>query len=322
VEVKPRLEPKDYRGLEVEHRPALVTDDMVAEELSRLQDSMAQLVPVEGRFDAQEGDFVAVDHEALVEGQPYDKARGEGITMRVAPGDFFEGNIPQLAGKKLGETVEVTQPFPADFHDASVRGRAATFRFTLKAIKTRQPPSLDDAFAKDMGLDGVETLDQLRGKVREEIEKREKRRADSELKDGLVKAALAKNEFDVPPAMVERAIDVMLQGALERFARQGLDVRKMGLDLPRLRAELRDQALLQVRGALLLEAIADAEKIDPSDEDLQKELERTAAELGVPAAKLAPQMRSEDGRHALRTRLREDRALALLTSEARLKGTA
>lgn len=322
VEVKPRVEPKDYRGLEVEHRPAQVTDEMVSEELSKLQDSMAQLVPVEGRFEAQEGDFAAVDHVTTVDGQPYPKGSGEGITMRVGPGDFFQGHVPQLVGAKLGDTVVVEQAFPADFHDEALRGRSGRFEMKLQSLKVRQPPALDDAMAKDVGLEGVETLDALRVRVREELERREQRRADSELKDALVKAALAKNDFEVPPALVERAIDAMLQGALERFQRQGIDVRKLGLDFNRLRGDMREQALVQVKGALLLESIADAEKIEVAEEDQQKELERMAAEMNVPVAKLARQMGTPDARHALRTRLREDRALALMTSAARLKEMA
>jgi trigger factor len=319
VEVKPRLDPKDYRGLEVEHRPASVTDAMVADELTRIQDGMAQLVPVEGRFEAQEGDYVTVDHSAQLDGRDYEKARGEGITLRVGPGDLFQGLVPQLQGKRLGETVVVEQAFPADFHDAAVRNRPARFEITLKGLKTRQVPSLDDDLAKDLGLEGVDTLEKLRARVREELGRREKRRADAELKDALVKAALARNEFDVPESLVERSIDVMLQGAVERFARQGLDIRQMGLDVARLRADLREQALLQVKGALLLEAIADAEKLEVGDEDLQKEIARTAEELNVPVAKLQRQMSSPDARTAMRARLREDRALALMTSAATLK---
>jgi trigger factor len=319
VEVKPKVEPKDYRGLEVEHRPAKVTDEMISEELSRLQESMAQLVPVEGRFEAQEGDYVVVDHRTTLDGRPYEKGSGEGITMRVAAGDLFQGFVPQLAGKKLGETVTIEQPFPADFHDEAARGRQARFDMTLQALKARQLPSLDDALAKDVGLEGVETFEALRARVREELEKREKRRADAELKDALVKAALGRNDFEVPPALVDRAVDVMLQGAVERFSRQGIDVRKLGLDVQRLRADLREQALLQVKGALLLEAIADAEKIEIGDADFDQEIARVAAEMNVPVPKLARQMTTPDARHSMRTRLREDRALALLTSEARLK---
>ncbi len=133
-----------------------------------------------------------------------------------------------------------------------------------------------------------------------------------------MKAALVKNDFEVPPALVERAIDGMIQGAADRFARQGVDIRQMGLDIPRLRADLRDQALLQVKSALLLEAIADQEKVEVTDEDVQAELARTATELKMPLAKVQQQMRGSEARAALRNKIREDKALALLTSEAKL----
>ena len=319
VEVKPQLSPKDYRGVEVERRVPQVTDTMVDDELTRMQDAKAQLVPVEGRFEAQEGDYAVVDHVASIAGMPFPGGTAQGITLRVSPGDFFEGHVPQLAGKRLGETVVVEQAFPADWHEEANRNQQARFEITLKSLKTLVPPQLDDAFAKDMAVEGVETMEQLRARIREEMEKREKARADNELKDNLVKAVLARNDFEVPPSLVERAIDVMLQGAAARFARQGMDIRQMGLDFARLRGDLREQALLQVKGALLLEAIADVEGINPTDEDVEAEIARTAAELKVPAAQLRRQMGADEGKASIRARLREDRALALMTSEARLK---
>ena len=319
VEVKPKLEPKDYKGLEATRKPVEVTDQMVSDELTRIQDGMAQLVPVEGRFDAQDGDYAVIDHEGTVEGKPFDGSKAEGVTVRVGQGDIADGLIPQLAAKKLGETFEFEQTFPADHRLEWVRGKVAHFKMTLKGLKLRQLPSLDDEFAKDLGVEGVDTLDKLRARIRDDLTKREQRRSDIELRDALVKAALAKNDFEVPPALVERAIDMMIGGAGERFARQGLDIRQMGLDVPRLRAELRDQALLQVKGALLLEAIADSEKIEVGDADVEAEIAKTASELNLPLAKVQQQMRSGESRLALRNRIREDKALAFLTSEAKLK---
>ncbi len=319
VEVKPRLEPKDYRGLGVTRRPPEVTDQMVSDELSRLQASMARLVPVEGRFEAQEGDYAVIDHEGTSGGLPFEGGKGEGVTVQVRPGELHQGNAPALAGKRLGETVEVDSSFPMDHPTVELRGKAVHFRLTLKALKTRQVPSLDDALAKEVGLEGVDTLDGLKKRIREDLEKRETKRAESELRDGLVKAALAKNDFEVPPSLVERAIDSMLEGTAERFARQGLDIRRLDLDVARLRADLRETALLQVKAALLLEAIADAEKIEATDEDLEAEIVRLAGEMGVPPAKLQAQVRSGEARAALRNKLREDKALALLTSAADLK---
>ena len=318
VEVKPRLEPKDYRGLEATRRPVEVTDQMVSDELTRIQDGMAQLIPVEGRFDAQDGDYAVIDHEGTVEGQPFEGGKAEGITVRVGQGDISEGSIPQIAGRKLGETFEFDQTFPADHRVEWVRGKLAHFKMTLKGIKARQIPSLDDELAKDLGVEGIDSLEKLRARIREDLSKREQRRSDIELRDTLMKAALAKNDFEVPPALIERAIDLMIGGAGERFARQGLDIRQMGLDLPRLRAELREQALLQVKGALLLEAIADTEKIEVSQPDVEAEIAKTASELNLPLSKVQLQMQSGESRLALMNRIREDKALAFLTSEAKL----
>jgi trigger factor len=321
VEVKPSIEPKDYRGLEISRKPPEVTDQMVSDELSRLQESMAQLVPVEGRFEAQEGDWAVIDHEGTIDGAPFEGGKAEGVTVKVAPGSISEGNLEALKGKRLDETIEIDEPFAQDHRVEELRGKVAHMKVTLKALKTRQLPSLDDALAKEVGIEGIETLDSLRARIRADLEKREKRRAESEVKDALVKAALAKNEFEVPPALVERAIDAMLEGAAERFARSGIDIRRLELDFARMRADMREQALLQVRGALLLEAIADAEKIEVTDEDLQAEAARIAEELGAPLAKVQQQMRGKDAREALKNRVREDKALALLSSTANIQST-
>jgi trigger factor len=318
VEVKPRIEPKDYRGLEVTRRAPEVTDSMVQDELSRLQESMSQLVPVEARFDAQAGDFAVIDHEATIGGAPFEGGKAEGVTVSVGKGELSDGFIPQLEGKRLGETVELDQAFPADHRVPELRNQVAHFKVTLKALKTKRVPPIDDDLAKDVGLEGVATLEALRARIRADLEKREQRRAEAELKDAMVKAALAKNDFEVPPALVERAIDAMLQGAFSRFASQGIDPRQLGLDVPRLRADLREQALLQVKGALLLEAIADAEQIGVGDEDVRAEVARTATELGAPLAKVQQQTRGEEAQAALRRKIREDKALAFLTSQAKL----
>jgi trigger factor len=321
VEVKPKLSPRDYKGLEVTRRPPAVADDDVSSEITKIQDSMAQLVPVEGRFDAQEGDWAVIDHEGTIDGKPFEGSRAEGVTVRIAPGAVSDGNLDALKGKRIGETVEIEEPFAADHRNEELRGKSAKMKVTLKALKMRQVPQVDDALAKSLGIDGVETLEQLRARIRSDLEKREAHRAESELRDALVKAALSRNEFEVPPALVERAIDAMIEGAAERFARQGIDIRKLELDYARMRADLREQALLQVRGKLLLDAIADAEKVDVTDEDLQAEVTRIAGELGMPLAKAQQQMRGKEARDALRMKIREDKALAVLSSAATIKPT-
>ncbi len=318
VEVKPRLHPKDYKGLQVTRKPAAVSDAQVDEELARLADAFAELVPVEGREQVRDGDYAVVDHQGTADGQPFEGGAAQGVTVRVAPGDFFAGFFPQLAGAAVGGTVAVEQTFPADFRVAVLRGRTARFTVTVKALRERRVPALDDAFVKSMKVPGAETLEQLRADLRRRMEERERQRAQSELNDALVKAALTANDFEVPPALVERTIDSLLEGATRRFARQGIDMSQLGMDLARLRADLREQALLQVRGALLLEAVAEAEKIEPSPEDVEREIERIAAEAHAPVEKVRPQMRSAEAAATLRNKVREDQVLAFLASHAKI----
>lgn len=317
VEVKPKLTPKDYRGLTVSRRPAAVTDAAVEAEVLRLQEAMSRLLPVEGRDEARDGDYALVDHDGTADGAPFEGASAKGVTVRVAEGDFFAGFMPQLVGKKVGETAAIEQPFPAAFQVEALRNKVARFQVTLRGLKEKKAPALDDEFAKGMAP-GIETMAQLRDDVRRRLEAREKAREKAELNDGLVKAALVHNEFEVPPALVERAIDSQLEAAAHRFARQGIDFGQLGMDVARLRADLREKALLQVRAALLLEAVAEVEHIEPTDQDLDAEIARIAEENGIPEVQLKGQMRSAESLAALRNRVREDQVLAFLASNAKI----
>jgi trigger factor len=319
VEVKPQFTARDYRGLEVAHTPGAVTEAMVDEELQKVRDSAATLQPVEGRDVAEKGDYATIDHEGTIDGAPFAGATAQGVTVRVQEGSLEEGNFGHLQGHKIGETVEFDHAFAPDYRMHEVRGKTARFKATLHGLKTRQAPALDDEFAKTVGILGVETVEQLRARMRTDIERREKAKSDSALKDALVKAALAKNEFEVPPALVERTIDSMIESTAERLARSGIDLRNLQLDLPRLRADLREKALQQVRGALLLEAIAVAEKIDVAEEDLEAEIARVAADHQIPIERARKDFRGKEPLAALSLRIREEKALAVLSSTATIK---
>ncbi|MGB8929795.1 MAG: trigger factor [Anaeromyxobacteraceae bacterium] len=319
VEVKPALTPRDYRGLEITHKPGEVTDAMVDEELEKLRESASTLQPVDGRDVAGKGDWATIDHEGTIDGKPFAGATAQGVTVRVQDGALEEGNFGQLDGKKVGEAVEFDHAFAADYRMPEVAGKTARFKVVIKGLKTRQAPALDDEFVKGVGVLGVETVAELRARMRDDLVKREKSKSDTELRDALVKAALAKNDFEVPPALVERTIDSMIESTAERLSRSGIDLRHLQLDLPRLRADLREKALQQVRGALLLEAIAEAEKIEVGEADLEQEIARIAEEHGVPLERAKKDFRGKEPLAALHVRILEEKALAVLSSNASIK---
>jgi trigger factor len=313
VEVKPVIVPKDYRGLAVTRKVVEVTDAIVDAELERLRQSFGEMIPVEGRDVAEAGDWAVIDYQGSVEGKPFDGGTAEGALIQVKEGNFFAGEMAVLQGRKVGDAFETEQSFPADFRDTALAGKPGKFAITLKSLRAQKIPVMDDAFAKEVGIEGVETLAALRDRVRTDLEKREKRRVESEERDALVKGALEKNDFEVPPALVERTIDAMVENTAQRLARQGVDLRQLDLDLARIRADMREQALLTVKAALLLEAIALAEKIEVGEQDEQEEIQRRADEMGVPPSRL--QVKGE-GRQALRQRIREDKVVALLAAAA------
>jgi len=313
VEVKPVIEPRDYRGLTVTRKAVEVTDATVDAELERLHQSYAEMVPVEGRTVAELGDWAVIDYKGSVEGKPFDGGSAEGAVVQVKDGNFFAGEMAALIGRSVGERFELTHPFPADFRDPALAGKPGHFEMHLQSLRTQKIPPVDDAFAKEVGIEGIETLPALRDRIRADLEKREQRRVEAEERDALVKGALDRNDFEVPPSLVERTIDAMMESTAQRLARQGIDLRQLDLDVARIRTDLREQAVLTVRAALLLESIAEAEKITVGDQDEQDEIQRRAAEMGVPPARL--QLKA-DGRAALRQRIREDKVVALLAASA------
>jgi trigger factor len=318
VEVRPEVEAKDYKGLEYTPREAQVSDEMVADELERMRQQLASLVPVEDRTVLATGDYAVVDYVASKDGSPVEGGSAEDVTMKVDEGSFLEGNAPMLAGVAVGGTAETQVELPLDFPQEALRGQQVTFAITVRSIKRREIPELDDEFAKDLGGE-AKTIDALRAEVRQRMEKAEADRSERENRTKLMTALVEKNPFEVPKAMVERAIDMQLAGAAERFAQQGFDIREAGIDFRKLREDLRADATTRVKAGLLMESIADKEKLEVSDEDLEAHYRTLGAQLGMPEAKVRAHFdRSESELRSLKAHLREEKAVALLLREAKV----
>ena len=315
VEVRPRVEPKDYEGLTVPKIEPVVTDAEVDEQIEEMRSGQAMFVPVEGRDVAEAGDFVSADYEGFVDGAPLRGAKREGVLLEVAEGSFLENKAEGLLGSRVGETRELAASFPSDYTVEDLRGKEGRFQVVVKGLKRREVPALDDAFVQDLGGE-QKTVPELRAKIRGDMEQRKKERAQSDQREAVLTALVEKNPLEAPPALVERNVDAMLQGMLEGFMRRGIDPRQLGLNLDRMRDELRQRALLEVKGYLLLEAIAEKEKIEATEEDLVSHFDKMAAELKQPAEKIRAAFRRQDSLDSLKARLRQDKALAFLLSKA------
>jgi trigger factor len=315
VEVKPKVEAKDYAELPLAKADTAVTDEQLNEQLDRMRRSMGRMEPIADRDTAAAGDHATVDFDATVDGQPFPGGKADGMNVQVVPGDLLENKIAALEGVKVGESKDVPYDFPADYRLEQVRGKTASFRITLRALKKEILPELNDDFAKESGI--AQSLDELRTKLREDMERAKKAQVENEQREALIKALVERNPFEVPRAMVERAMDSMLRGALQQLQRSGVDPSRLNLDFNRLREEMREKATQEVKGALLLEAIAQKEGIQPSDADVDARIEQLATEAGQPVAAVKKYFKGPDERAGLSFRLREEKTIEFLRGRAK-----
>ena len=309
VEVKPKLDKIDYRSLAFTKRDVKVDDAKVDEQLERLRTSRTELKPVEGRDAAIEGDFAMIDFTATQEGKDFPGNKGESVTVEVKDGELVDANVKQLLGMKPGETREFDYTFPADYRVDEVKGKTARFKVTLKELKAKHVPALDDAFAKSIG---AETVEKLKERVRNDLARAEKQKAANEEREEVFKALIAKNTFEVPKSMVDRGVEMMLESTLRAVARGGVDPTQLGLNLDSFRAEFRPKAEVEVRGQLLLEAVAKLEKIEVTDVDFETKLESLAAESGAALSQVRKAFRTDEEKSGLRNRVREEKTIAFL----------
>jgi trigger factor len=276
---------------------------------------MGRLEPVEGRDLAQIGDYAQIDFDATVDAKDFPGSKAENITVEVAEGDLIRGNVKELEGTKVGDTKEVDYTFGDDYEVEDVRGKAAKFKLTLKSLKRQVTPELNDEFAKEIG--GGDTLEDLKKKVRGQLERSLKSSAEQKEREQLIEKLLEKNTFEVPTAMVDRAVDMMIRGALRNMASQGIDPRQLNMDFESLRKEVRPKAETEVKGALILEAIAEKKSISASQEDVEKKLEQMAEENNVALSQVRKQFREADAQESLSMRIREEKTIEFLKSHAK-----
>ena len=314
VEVKPKVQAKDYAELELPKADTAVSDAELDEQLGRLRESAARIEPLTDRDTARMGDLAVVDYTATIDGQPFAGSDAQNVTVEVKEGQLVESDIAGLDGVKVGDTKELDYTFPADYRVEDVKGKTARFKLSLKSLKQRITPELNDDFAKEQGAD---SLDALRAKVRGDLEKGKTSKAQADQRDALLKALVAKNPFEVPKAMVERALDQMLEGALRSMARSGFDPRRLGLDFMKVREDMRERAVQEVKGALLLESVAQQESISATDAEMDAKIEELAKDAGQPVASVKRYFQNPDEREGLSLRLREEKTIEFLKGKAK-----
>jgi trigger factor len=297
VTVKPEVKLGEYKGLEVEKMDTTVTDEDVENELKRLQERHAELVVKEdGKI--ENGDTAVIDFEGFVNGEAFEGGKGENYSLEIGSGTFIPGFEEQLVGLEAGAEKEIEVTFPEEYHAKELAGKPATFKIKVHEIKTKQLPALDDEFAKDVDEE-VETLDELKAKIKQRLEEAKKNEAETTLRNTLVEKAAENAEIDIPEVMVKNETDRMLKEFEQRLQMQGLNLELYyqfsGQDEAALREQMKEDAEKRVRVSLTLEAIAKAENIEVTEEDINKELEEMSNMYGIEVENLKKMLGSLEG---------------------------
>lgn len=288
VTVKPEVELGEYKGLEVSKEDTNVTDEEIEEQLKQSQERMAELTVKEDGT-VENGDTAVIDFEGFVDGEAFEGGAGNDYSLEIGSNSFIPGFEEQLVGTKAGEQKDVEVSFPEEYHAEELAGKAATFKVTVNEVKAKELPELNDEFAKELDEE-VEGLDALRTKMKENLKTEKESASDAKLRDDLVQQAAENATVEIPQAMIDTEIDRMMQDFEQRLSQQGMNkelyFQFSGQDEDALREQMKGDAETRVRVSLTLEAIAKAENMEVTSEDIDKELEKMAGQFNMDAEQI------------------------------------
>jgi trigger factor len=306
IEVLPKIELPEWRGLPGRKPEVSVSDEEVEQELTALRQRRAPLVDADEPADT--GHTLTIDYHGTIDGRPFEGGSAEGALIELGSGGYLPGFEEQLKGARPGEARELRVTFPADYGAEELRSKDAVFAVNVKAVQKREVPALTDEFAKTLGDEGVASVGALRERVRGELTSRRERAAREELRRSVMEALVALAKFDVPPGLVTRRVSQRLELAHQQLGRL-LQHEELHQRMAQWEEEWRPDAEREVRESLLLEAIADEEKIEVTDAEVDERIAQMAREQGLAADRLRRQYEERGMLENLRGRLRVDAAL-------------
>ena len=312
-EVKPRIELRDYHGIEIDDPKIEVSDSDVENMIERLRDQ-ASSYRVEGERGLQDDDFAVVDITTSGQGVDLETRSGH---VRVGEETPLSELHDALRGKKSGESASFDKTYGDDASNENFRGKKIHHDVTLKEIRVQEKPDVTDDFAKSVG--GWENVEQMRETIAGDIRRHREMEMLRSKKNQIGERLLALHEFDVPETLIDEELGKSLQNYARFLVSQGIDLEKAELDWQKIAEEFRPEAVKRVKRGLILEAIARKEGLIVSDVEVDAEIRRAANESGRDFAEVKHRLRHDGGYEALRTSLSQEKALELLLKEARAR---
>lgn len=295
VAVKPEVTLGDYKGIEVDKIEVSVSDEEMNSELDRIREQNSRTITVEDRA-IENNDIAIIDFEGFVDGTAFEGGKGTDYSLVIGSHSFIDTFEEQLIGKKTGEEVEVNVTFPEEYQAKELAGKPALFKVTVKEIKVKELPELNDEFAQDVSE--FDTLEAYKADVKKNLEEKKYTAAMSAKEEAVVDAVIENATMDIPEAMISTQVRQMADDFARRIQQQGLSLEQYfqftGMDAQKFLESMKPQALKRIQSRLVLEAIVKAENIEATEEELNKELEGMAAAYKMELDKIKELMSDND----------------------------
>lgn len=313
--VKPEVKLGDYKGLPIKKKATRVTQKDIDAEVERLQQRYADMV-VKEEGNVESGDTAVIDFEGFKDGVAFDGGKAESYPLEIGSGAFIPGFEDQLIGMAKEETKDINVTFPEDYQVAELAGQPVVFKVTVHEIKTKVLPEANDELIKEAKIKDVETMEDYRAYVKKNLSERKDRENEENFTNELLEKVVANAEVEIPDAMIERETDEMVREITQRLSAQGFTLEQFaqvtGQDEEKIRAEVRQDAEKKVRVRLVLEAVAEAEQFEISDEEINAELKAIADQYSMQIE----QVRNLISHDAVSYDLRQRKALELIKETA------
>ena len=313
--VKPEVKLGDYKGLPIKKKATRVTQKDIDAEVERLQQRYADMV-VKEEGNVESGDTAVIDFEGFKDGVAFDGGKAESYPLEIGSGAFIPGFEDQLIGMAKEETKDINVTFPEDYQVAELAGQPVVFKVTVHEIKTKVLPEANDELIKEAKIKDVETMEDYRAYVKKNLSERKDRENEENFTNELLEKVVANAEVEIPDAVIERETDEMVREITQRLSAQGFTLEQFaqvtGQDEEKIRAEVRQDAEKKVRVRLVLEAVAEAEQFEISDEEIDAELKAIADQYSMQIE----QVRNLISHDAVSYDLRQRKALELIKETA------
>lgn len=300
VALKPEVKLGQYKGVKVEKMDTEVTEEEINAELDRERENNARSIAVTDR-PVKDGDDIILDFAGFVDGEAFAGGKGENYPLTIGSGSFIPGFEEQLVGAEIDKEVEVKVTFPEDYHTENLKGKDAVFKCTVKEIKEKELPELDDEFASDVSE--FDTLAEYKEDIRKNLAGKKEKEAEDAKKEAAVKAVVEASEMDIPEAMLESEQQKMMDEFAQRITMQGLSMeqyfRLTGSSYEQMADQIKPQTEESIKSRLVLEAVAKAENIEATEEDYEKELETMASVYQMEVDKVKELMREKDKKNIM-----------------------